>query len=148
MTTIVYDHKNKQIACDSMLSADDVVMTIVAEKFKVAEDGSVWFFCGCPADNSELMKLSHNDRPEVTPDCNAIYAKDGKAYIVTFNSGYCMHTELECSHSIGSGWKFALSALDFECDAKKAVLFAADRDCHTGGKVRVFNVESGEFVND
>lgn len=145
MTTIVYDHERNQIACDSRLNADGVVLTDKAVKWKKKDDGSVWFFTGNPADDERLMSLNHDDKPEVKPNSNAIYAKDGCAYLVTFDGDYCAHTKLEYNHSIGSGWKFALAALDFSLETEEAVKYASQKDCFTGGEVLLFCVKSGSF---
>lgn len=145
MTTIVYDHKNKQIAVDGRINADGVVLTDDAIKYR-EENGETWFFTGSCSDEEYLMALNHNDKPEVKPDSSAIMVKDSKCYLVTFNGDYCAHTELSYSHSIGSGWKFGLSALSFNCNAEKAVAFAAEKDVYTGGKITVFDVENMAFV--
>ena len=146
MTTIIYDYDKNQIACDSRINADGVVLTDHGVKWKKHADGSVWFFTGNPADDEGLMKLSHNDKPEVEPSCRAIYAKNGFAHLVTFDGPYCAHTRLDYSHAIGSGWKFALSALGFGCNAEKACAFASEKDCYTGGRIHVFDLNANGFV--
>ena len=42
MTTIVYDHKNKQIACDSRETAGGALVTDKAIKYYIRGD-DVWF---------------------------------------------------------------------------------------------------------
>lgn len=145
MTTIVYDYKTKQIACDSRVNAGGVIMNDSAEKFRYKGD-EIWFFCGNTADEEHLMSLSHNDKLDAWIDCNALYVKNNTCFLVTFEDDYCKHTELSYSHSIGSGWKFALSALDFNCNAENAVMYAAKKDIYTGGKIRVYDIEKAEFL--
>lgn len=147
MTTIVYDHKNGLIACDSRLTADDVILTDFGVKWKNSADDSVWFFTGNPADDEKLMMLKPDENPDVKPNCLAIYAKSGNVFLVTFDGDYCTHTKLEYSHAIGSGWKFALSALDFGCNATEAVKHASKRDCYTGGKVSTYIVSNRHFCD-
>lgn len=145
MTTIVYDHKKRIIACDSRLTADDVVLTDNGIKWKSDSD-SIWFFTGNPADDCDLMNIKHNDKPNPIPNSRAIYVRGGSAWLVTFDGDYCSHTKLECNQAIGSGWKFALAALDFSLEAEEAIKYAAKKDCFTGGAVRVYDIKSGKFI--
>ena len=146
MTTIVYDHKNKQIAIDGRLNTNGVIVSDNTEKWKSGEFESVWFFTGSPSDDSDLMLLSHNDKPDVKPDSTALVAKNNECWLVTFNGEFCQHTKLNYNFSIGSGWKFALSALDYGASAEEAIVHASKRDVYTGGKITVFDVESMEFM--
>ncbi len=145
MTTIVYDHKNKQIACDSRLTGGNLIVSDGYIKFKENERG-MWFFTGSKSDEEQLMSLNHNDNPNVKPDASAFLVKDGKCFLVTFNGDYCSISENEYNHSIGSGGDFALSAIDLNKTAKEAVEYAKTRDTGTGGKVHVYDIEKGEFL--
>lgn len=145
MTTIVYDHKNKIIACDSRLTADDVVLTDDGIKWKLSDD-SIWFFTGNPADDEDLMLMKHNEKPNPIPNSIAIFVKDGDAWLATFDGDYCSHTKLAYNHAIGSGWKFALAALDLSLESEEAIKYASKRDCFTGGKVRVYDIKSNKFI--
>lgn len=146
MTTIAYDHKHKLIAIDGMTSAGGIIMNTSAIKYKENELG-IWFFTGATSDCDQLMELRHNDKPEVKPDCAALLAKkDGSLWLVAFNGDYCSHSKLDCSHAIGSGFEFALSAMDFGKPADEAVSYAATRDCYTGGKISLFDVVKFEFI--
>lgn len=146
MTTIAYDHKNKLIACDSRLTADGVILTDEADKWKVKDDDSIWFFTGAPADDELLMALSHDDKPEIQPNSSALFVKDNDVYLVCFDGDYCTHTKITYNHAIGSGWKFALSAFDCGADAAKALGSAIKRDCYSGGVIRVYDINRGDFV--
>lgn len=42
---------------------------------------------------------------------------------------------------MGSGYQFAIAALDLGKTAKEAVNYAKTRDIYTGGRVRVFDVK-------
>ena len=145
MTTIVYDHKNKQIACDSRTTASNLILTDKAIKFKENEKG-LWFFSGSVADESQLIELVHNDKPDITPDCCAFLVKDGACYLVTFNGDYCAISENKYSHSIGSGGDWALAAIDMGMTAKKAVKYACTRDIGSGGKINVYDIEKAKFI--
>ncbi len=145
MTTIVYDHKNKQIAVDSRLTADNLIVTDESIKFKENDKG-LWFFTGSRADEEDLAALNHNDKPDVKPDCSAFLVTNKECKLVTFNGDYVAVSTNEYSHAIGSGGDFALAALDFGKSAKDAVKYAKTRDSGTGGKVHVYDIEKGEFI--
>jgi ATP-dependent protease HslVU (ClpYQ) peptidase subunit len=145
MTTIVYDHENKQVACDGRLTGGNLIITDESIKFKENDKG-MWFFTGSKSDESQLMELSHNDKPDIKPDCSALLVKDKKCYLVTFNGDYCSVSENEYPHSIGSGGDFAIAAIDMGNTAKEAVEYAITRDSGSGGKVTVYDVEKGEFI--
>jgi ATP-dependent protease HslVU (ClpYQ) peptidase subunit len=145
MTTIVYDHKNKQVACDSQTTAGDLIVNACAIKFKENDKG-MWFFTGSVSDESQLMELEHNSKPDIKPDCSAFLVKDGACNLVTFNGDYCAISENVYSHSIGAGGDFALAAIDMGKTAKEAVEYASTRSASTGGKVHVYDIEKGEFI--
>jgi len=145
MTTIVYDHKNKQVALDSRITAGNLIVTDEGSKH-TEKDGEHWFFCGETSDYDQLIELAHNDKPEVLPDCSAIMVKGGVAWLVAFNGEYCSHSKMQASRGIGSGGEFAMCALDFGKTAKEAVEYAITRDSGTGGKVHVYDIDKGEFV--
>lgn len=144
MTTIVYDHKNKQIAIDSRVTAGTLISDDDATKWDESK-GSFWFFCGAIADHQQLIELAHNDKPEVHPDSSAIMANDKGVWLVCFNGEYCCHSPLSHSRAIGSGSDFALASLDHGKSAKEAIEYAMTRDTGTGGKVHVFDVENMRF---
>ena len=146
ITTIVYDHKNNQIACDSQLTSKCIAVNANAEKF-IKNDIGMWFFTGKDSDSVDLSKLRHNDKVEVSPDCSAILSTDNGVYLVCMSDGgYCEYSPLNYSMTIGSGMDLALAALDFGETASKAVEYAATRCIYTGGKVHVYDTEKGEFI--
>ena len=59
MTTIVYDHKNKQIACDSQSTLDGVIIDSEAVKYKQVDD-KLWFISGAPGDADTFI---HHYKP-------------------------------------------------------------------------------------
>jgi len=149
MTTIVYDHKNKQIAVDSRVSRDGVICTDEGVKF-LHDDSGVWFFCGKNCDKALLVEYFEGKDLELLPEAWAIYAKNnGEVYLRSVNDGRVPEESLtEFSEAIGSGEPFALAALDHGKSAKEAVEYAMTRDTGTGGKVHVFDVGAMEFLDD
>jgi ATP-dependent protease HslVU (ClpYQ) peptidase subunit len=53
---------------------------------------------------------------------------------------------LYCNQGVGSGFKFAISAMDHGKSAKDAVKYAATRDIYTGGKIHVYDIASARFI--
>lgn len=144
MTCVIYDHLNKQIAIDSRITSSGVIETDSYDKTIKNEKG-LWFFCGATCDFKILSELKHNDEVKVLPDCHSLLLSDGKVFLVgVYEDKRCCYSELTYSAAIGSGRKFALSAIDFNKKAKGAVEYSATRDIHTGGKIRVFNLDGKE----
>lgn len=141
MTTIAYNHKDKEVSVDSRYTRGSTVST--DDGVKYLEDGdSLWVFTGKKCDYRDLMKLSHNQKVDTSPDCAAILLKDKKAFYVSCTEqGYCEIEEIDGNLCLGSGQFFADSAMDFECCSRDAVKYAAKKDVYTGGKVVTFNIE-------
>lgn len=149
MTTIIYDHKSKQIACDSRSTADNLVMSDEYVKFKRTDDGSLWFVSGSTADRDAFIDAFKTDaraKLERDLECSAIRVKDGIVSVHGVEDCEAWCNELEYSRAIGSGYQLAISALDAGMTAKQAVEHAMKRDYMSGGKVWVYDVEKGEFV--
>ena len=146
MTTIAYKHP--YIASDSRCSAGNVIITDNENKH-CHVDGWDSFIAGRACDSVDfsinLMKVAS----DLVYECAAISsAPDGDVYHVTQSEdGYYCRYKVESGnvYAIGSGADFALAAMDLGKTAKEAVEYAMTRDVYTGGKVVVFNVESGEF---
>lgn len=151
MTTIVYDHERKQIAIDSRATSNGLICDDNCEKWRVTESGEVWFTCGAICDEELLIEcFKDSDKKlgiEVIPDANAFVVRGDKVLMrgVT-NDGEAWTQVLTSNRCIGSGSSFGLAALDFGKTAKEAVEYAATRDCYTGGKIHVYDIELGAFV--
>jgi hypothetical protein len=66
----------------------------------------------------------------------------GKVYRMgqSISNGFWID-ECKFSRADGSGYKFALGAMDHGKSAKDAVKYAMTRDIYTGGKVKVIKVK-------
>lgn len=150
MTTIVYDHKNKLIACDSRYNTSGIIDSDNGEKFRWVGD-DIYFFAGSSSDYQSFIDFHEGklgSDHEWRPNASAIKVSDGVAYRVGVDdSGEAWVQAAKSSECKGSGGPFALAALDFGKSAKEAVEYAMTRDCYTGGKVRVFDVERMKFIN-
>ena len=140
MTTIVYSHKEKVIACDSRATADGTIITDKLSKVHVS-NGLTYLFAGKPADK-ELLVLLYEEgaRSDEVPEIEAIVIDEGEAYHIYPENGGVGRLKLEFDFAIGSGGYWALSALDFGKDARGAVKYACTRDAFSGGKVNVIRL--------
>ncbi len=146
MTTIVYDHKNKQVACDSRETGGGVLFTDEAIKYKVVGD-DVWFICGSKSDVAIFIDtFEHNSHSPDNVNCGGIVVRDGVCYKACNEDGVYKLDELPCNESLGSGGWLAMAAVDLGKTARQAVKYAMTRDLYTGGKVHVYDIEKGEFI--
>ena len=146
MTTIVYDHKSKQIAVDSRTVAGSVILDDTHKKWRLI-DGSYYFFCGVVADIEHFMELQNvKGKPKHVNNITCIKVTEGRAYMcgIDDEEGYWQET-MDYNDGAGSGRFWALSALDFGRTAKEAVAYAATRDTYTGGVIHVFDMKCMRF---
>jgi len=144
MTTIVYNHKDKQIAVDSRLVNHGLAKSDSFDK-TIENEYGLWIFSGNASDMKDLCVLKHNDEASTIPNCTAFLISDGKCFEVQVNdSGICEHFEITFNEAKGSGSELALAAMDFGKSAKEAVEYAITRDIYSGGEVRVFDVKERE----
>lgn len=149
MTTIVYDHKARQIAVDGRTTAGGLICTEKAEKW-IRDGNDWWFLCGSVCDRErmiEYIKDGNMEPPRWKIECSGFLVSKGKVYqcLVTDDGEPCK-SEIHYSDSMGSGSQFALAAIDHGKTAKQAIKYAMTRDNGTGGKVSVFDVDKMEFV--
>ena len=138
MTTIVYNHEDKEIAYDSRVTKGSYIATDNQNK-RISAKGVDFFLSG---DNNCILKVVDN-WPEIKEgiDCCGFVVISG---VVKWLSSGCDWSGLDdCyySEAAGSGEDHAITAIDLGCSAKKAVEMAAKRDSHTGGTINVFNVK-------
>lgn len=151
MTTIVYDHKRKQIAIDSRATSSGIIVDDESQKWTITESGEMWFTCGAICDEELLIEcFKDGDRlldVKAIPDANAFVIRDGQVLMRGVTSeGEAWTQKLTSSRCLGSGSNFALAALDFGNTAEQSVKYAITRDCYSGGKVHVYDIESGKFL--
>lgn len=143
MTAIVYDHKKKQVAVDSRCCSGGDIMSDEYDKV-IIKDREVWIYSGYTCDSEEFSNLKHGDKTEIKEKINAFIIKDGFCFYAGIYDGY-MHIDKRTSNDhLGSGGYFAYCALDFDNTAEEAVKYAIKKDCYSGGKVRVFNLDGEE----
>ena len=141
MTTISYNHKDKEIAVDSRLTECDLIITDNDDKF-IKKEGITFFLCGGYSASYLLVDVylgTETDKENL--DANIILIEDGKLFCVSYLDGSINKWSIEHDTAWGSGEKFALAAMDFGCSAEEAVKYAMTRDIYTGGEVKVIEVK-------
>lgn len=148
MTTIVYDHKNKQIAVDSRLTKGGTTIISDYHVKYLKNDIGMWFFSGdiCDQDGFVSCYGKEQEQQPVTFNASAFLVIGKDVFSVYMDDGYFCKTPLTHSDCKGSGELLALSALDFNCTAKEAVEYAKTRDVFSGGEVHVYDIEKGGFI--
>ena len=151
MTTIVYDHKARQIAVDSRATSSGIIVDDESKKWQLTDSGELWFTCGAICDEGLLIDCFKDGDKKIDvpiiPDANAFVVRDGSVLMRGVTpEGEAWTQELTSNRCLGSGSSFALAALDFGKSAKDAVKYAATRDIYTGGKVHVYDIALGKFV--
>ena len=147
MTTIVYDHENKQIACDSRETAAGCIITDDAEKWLINDKG-IWFICGSKSDRKIFTDtFEHNDNAPKNIDCGGLVVIDGTAFKACIDdSGVYKLDLLVSNEGLGSGGWFSQAAIDLGKTAKEAIEYSMTRDMYSGGKVHVYDIETAEFI--
>lgn len=148
MTTIVYDHERRQIACDSRACQDNIIKSDAFIKWRYV-GANLYFLAGATCDFDEFIKMAESRKVphDYTFNSIAFVVKNGKVYKAAWNSEDGLWEQpLENCDAIGSGGDFALAALDFGKSVKAAIKYAMTRDCHTGGKIHIYDIESAKFL--
>ncbi len=146
MTTIVYDHKNKQIACDSRTTNGYMITNDKAVKW-LDKDSIKWFLSGRRGENLTFVtNFKELDAANEALDNFGFFIDDKVVYLANISEGYFRSCDMVCNKGIGSGGDFAMAALDFGKTAKEAVEYAITKDYCSGGKVHVYDIEKGKFL--
>jgi hypothetical protein len=146
MTTIVYDHKNKQIACDSRETADGCIVTDMAEKWLVNDTG-IWFICGSKSDKDLFAdNFNHNDEAPKNIGCSGLVVIGGVAHKACIDDGVFKLDIMVSNEGVGSGGWYCQSAVDLGKTAKESVEYSMTRDIYSGGKVHVYDIKKAKFI--
>jgi len=139
MTTIAYHHGDKQIAIDSRVTSSGVVITDSYCKI-IKRNNRTFFMSGLCADYDRFINEFEDGAGTVELECFCLMIHKGKGYRITQEGNRYLTSELTYCDAIGSGWQFAMAAMDFGKSAKEAVQYASKRDIYTGGKIKVYNL--------
>lgn len=138
MTTIAY--RDGIIAYDSLITCDGVVIYNNYDKSRV-ENGVRFFISGSPCDYEALINDWFSSRHKGV-NASALVVDGGDIYECGYYDGKMWKEKLKKENylAIGSGFKFALMAMDFGLSAADAVKKASERCMYTGGEIRVFKL--------
>ena len=140
MTTIAYNHKDKEIAVDSRVTSDNLIITDSDIKY-IERNGQLFVATSSGDDWRSLINIYFGGEPiKRDYDCTVMFTCDKVVFLMTYRDGQLNQWAIKEDTGIGSGGDYALAAMDFGLSAKKAVKYAMTRDCKTGGKVKVFKV--------
>jgi len=152
MTTIVYDHKNKQIACDSRSTIGGTIIDSEAIKYKLVGD-KLWFISGRPGDADTFIQQynplhSANENMDVSGMFVILEGDCAGGVYMAYKDSDNTYAECMVNHNYaqGSGDQWALAALDFGYSAREAVEYAMTKDVYSGGKVHVYDIEKAVFL--
>lgn len=141
MTTIAY--RDGVVATDTLMVGGGIAVDQAYEKC-IVRDERMFFLTGPTSDHDKLVEEYLSPTGRYTGDAMAIVADKGKIFVIGREEGgkgiyKCPNNRV--NHiSIGSGERFAISAMDHGKSAKEAVEYAMKRDIYTGGEVRVYQV--------
>lgn len=139
MTTICYNHRDKQIACDSRSTNGSLIVTDSAMKM-IEVNGVKFWLAGPLADKKKFTEMYFGAKlSEFYPD-NIGFVLDGQLYLCGVDNGELWKEPVDCNMAVGSGQSFALSAMHLGMSAKQAVEHTKVFDCWTGGEVHVFDI--------
>lgn len=146
MTTVAYNHKDKQIAVDSRIIINDQIVSDDFEKF-IIDGERMFFFCGKVCDYSKLIEADNGRVFDADVNATAIMIYAGEAYHCVINEkGRFEQLRIQYDFCLGRGDEVALTAMDYGATAKEAVEHAGKRTTSTGGKIRVYDIESAKFI--
>lgn len=143
MTTMSYHHKDKQIAVDSRTSSGSLIDTDKAIKYYKVNN-CLLFLSGALHD----IDIFISEYPEIKSDINCSgFCVDNKiVYHVSVKSSQLKKSKTAFNDADGSGYAFALAAMDFGKNARDAIKYAMKRDVYTGGRIRLYDIEKEKFI--
>lgn len=151
MTTIAYDPKDKAIYYDSQMTAGEFVVDMDCNK-RANYKHLVAIGAGQDQGIPDLIKAYLTKEPTTCSfdsSCLLYDKKIGRLYqVCVYQDGeqtapfevFIEEIDLTKPYAIGSGYKFAIGALDAGASGKDAIKIASKRDVNTGGKVRCFKL--------
>lgn len=140
MTTIAYNHKDREIAHDGRTTRGDWIMSDSSEKMTEV-NGVKFFLCGSVCDYDLMISMYFGAKSEVVPEANAFVIDGGKLFRIGCSSeAIFWKSPVECNDAMGSGSSWAIAAMDFGKSAVDAVKYAATRDNGTGGQIKVYQL--------
>ena len=141
MTTIAYNHADKQIAWDSRSTNNGTIVSDKHQMMMIVKGVRFWF-TGVVTDQREFIDMYFGKScGEFAPECYAYVYDNELFYCGVTDKGELWREPIDCNHASGSGGVFAMSAMVMGMSAKDAVSHAKKLDIYSGGLVRTFNIK-------
>ncbi len=140
MTTIAY--KDGVIAYDSIITCNGSVIYKDYDKSAVVD--GVWFFiAGAICDYPDITSDWFTPKRRAISARALVVDESGNIFECGYGEGKMWRERLfEDQHvAIGSGWQFALMAMDLGLSAEDAVKKTSERCIYTGGTIRTFKID-------
>lgn len=139
MTTIAFD--GKTLASDSLVTCDGMICGDVTKIHRI--DGG---YIGCAGDLSDIASVVYwlqgtSDKPKDVSVFSAIIVlDDGRAFEMDERM-----VRFQCAipNAVGSGAKYALTAMKLGKSASEAVEVAISMDIYSGGEVVSYELPAG-----
>lgn len=140
MTTIAY--RDGIIAYDSMITCQGVVSYKNYDKSRLV-DGVRFFIAGAISDYDILINDWFSTKHKGVSGSALVVDGDNDIYECGYSDGKMWKERLFKDQfiAIGSGWQFALMAMDCGLSAEDAVKKASERCIYTGGTIRTFKID-------
>jgi len=138
MTTIAYNHKDKEIAVDGRVARGSIICDDNHNKI-VKTKQAIFILSGHLADIDKVIH-AFPDNVELNYVVSGFVILEDTVYWFAGNDTGWSMIKLTYNEAAGSGSEFALTALDMGATAKQAVKMAAKRDTSTGGRIRVIKL--------
>lgn len=142
MTTIVCD--GRSMGCDGQISSGDTIVETECIKVFKLPDGSIIGFAGNGYNWQSILKYFTSNAkgkkwPELEGHQDTLLLKpDGSILMYDHEGRPFQRTAPVC---IGSGWKFAVVAMDITNDIKTAIEAAIKRDSFSSGKITILSLD-------
>lgn len=138
MTTIVYNHKDKEIAVDSRETRGTLIASDTTNKIQI--NGPYTFALSGCVNSINAVVESYPNKPRIDDTVYGFMVKNSICHWLVCTPESMETYQQNYNEAAGSGEAYALTALDMGATAKEAVEMAAKRDSMTGGKIRVIKV--------
>lgn len=140
MTTIAY--RDGIIAYDSLITCQGSAIYQDYDKSRFVNN-TRFFLSGAICDYDKFISdWFEEERSKYALDCSAVVFDGVQLYEGGYGGGKLWKEKVDEKNyfAIGSGWQYALVAMDFGASAEKAVERAAYRCLYTGGRIRTFKI--------
>jgi ATP-dependent protease HslVU (ClpYQ) peptidase subunit len=136
VTTVACD--GKRMASDGYISAGDVLVETNYRKVHKLEDGRILGFAGNgynwePVIDYFKSTAKNKKWPTISGNSSILLLEPNGRCLLYDNEGRSFERTVPVA--IGSGWQFALGAMDNGASVEEAVLIASKRDLATGGTI-------------